>query len=156
ARLRWGEGWKRAGALADIACFSFYPSKNLGALGDAGAVTTDREDLAARVRLLHDHGQAEKYRHVLRAGTNSRLDGLQAAVLRVKRNLLDGWNRSRRALAARYGSLLSDLPLVLPAVREGAEPVYHQYAVRVANRSDVQTKLRQAGVQTAVHYPIPV
>lgn len=155
ARLLCGGEWKRAGSLGDIACFSFYPTKNLGALGDAGAVTTDRDDLAEKIRLLHDHGQAEKYRHVVRGGTNSRLDGIQAAVLRLKLAHLDTWNGIRRDLAARYAALLSRLPLTLPACRPDAEPVYHQYVVRVANRWETKEKLEQKGVRTAVHYPVP-
>jgi len=156
ARLLVDGAWKRAGALGDVATFSFYPTKNLGALGDAGAITTDRDDLAERVRLLHDHGQAEKYRHVLRGCTNSRLDGLQAAVLRLKLGHLDRWNRRRRELAASYFDGLRNLPLVLPTPRHEAEPVYHQFVVRLANRAAVQEKLRARGVSTAIHYPFPI
>ena len=111
-----GDTWRRAGALGDIACFSFYPTKNLGRAGRRGAVTTDRDDLAERVRLSHDHGQLARYHHVLRGGTNSRLDGLQAAVLRVKLRRLDHSNEARRAVAARYGELLDGLALELPLV----------------------------------------
>lgn len=156
ARLKVGDTWKRAGGLGDIACFSFYPTKNLGALGDAGAVTTDDDRLAERVRLLHDHGQAEKYRHVLRRGTNSRLDGLQAAVLRVKLRHLQAWNEARRVAARRYDELLSGSAVLPPFVRPGAEPVYHQYVVRVAGRDAVQRRLAERGIQTAIHYPVPV
>lgn len=156
ARLKFGETWRRAGALGDIACFSFYPTKNLGAFGDAGAVTTDDDHLAEQLRLFHDHGQAERYRHVLRGGTNSRLDAIQAAVLRVKLRYLDGWNQKRRQVAAYYDQLLAGSPVSPPWVRPGAEPVYHQYVVRVEQRASVEESLRQAGVHTAVHYPIPV
>jgi dTDP-4-amino-4,6-dideoxygalactose transaminase len=148
--------WRRAGSLGDIGCFSFYPTKNLGALGDAGAVTTDSAPLAERLRLLHDHGQAAKYRHVLRGATNSRLDGLQAAVLRLKLRHLDAWNEARRAAARRYESLLAGLPLRLPWVRPGAESVHHQYVVRLQGRDLVQERLGVAGIQTAIHYPVPV
>jgi dTDP-4-amino-4,6-dideoxygalactose transaminase len=156
ARLSCDGRWRRAGSLGDIGCFSFYPTKNLGALGDAGAVTTDSAPLAERLRLLHDHGQAAKYRHVLRGATNSRLDGLQAAVLRLKLRHLDAWNEARRAAARRYESLLAGLPLRLPWVRPGAESVHHQYVVRLQGRDLVQERLGVAGIQTAIHYPVPV
>jgi dTDP-4-amino-4,6-dideoxygalactose transaminase len=157
ARAQCGGEWKRAGALGgDVSCFSFYPSKNLGALGDAGAVTTDRDELAKRLRLLHDHGQARKYCHVLRGATNSRLDGVQAAVLRLKLGRLDAGNRARRLAAERYGRLLTGLPLRLPRQRPGVESACHQYVVRLRNRAAIQEKLARAGIGTAVHYPLPV
>lgn len=156
ARLRLGGQWRRAGGLGDAGCFSFYPTKNLGAFGDAGAITTDDDGLAERLRLLRDHGQAAKYRHVLRGATNSRLDGLQAAILRLKLRHLDGWNEARRRAAGRYASLLAGSALVLPRERSGAESVYHQYPVRLAGRGRVQEALAGRGVQTAVHYPAPV
>jgi dTDP-4-amino-4,6-dideoxygalactose transaminase len=156
ARLRLGGTWRRAGALGRAACFSFYPTKNLGAMGDAGAVTTGDAELAARLRLLRDHGQAGKYAHVARGATNSRLDALQAAVLGVKLRALDRWNAARRAAVATYETLLADCGAALPRERQGAESVFHQYAVRVPERNAVQQRLLQRGIQTAVHYPVPL
>ncbi len=156
ARLLLADGWRRAGSIGDLGCFSFYPSKNLGAMGDAGAVTTGDAELARRVRLLANHGQEKKYEHLLRGGTNSRLDALQAAVLRVKLRALDRWNAARRQAAHRYGELLRDTTAGVPQERAGAESVYHQYAVRVADRARVQASLDEEGIDTALHYPRPV
>ena len=145
---------RRVGSAGDIACFSFYPTKNLGALGDAGAVVTNREELAQRVRLLANHGDAAKYSHVIAGGRNSRLDALQAAVLRLKLVHLDAANAARRAVAGRYAGLLHDSPLLLPHERDGTEPVYHQYVIRVARRDQVRAALKARGVATALHYPL--
>lgn len=145
---------RRIGALGDAGCFSFYPTKNLGAMGDAGAVVCNRDDIAARVRLLANHGDAGKYRHVLPNGRNSRLDAIQAAVLRIKLRRLDAWNDQRRAVARRYAELLAALPIRLPTERAGVESVYHQYAVRVADRDRVRTALTARGIGTAIHYPL--
>lgn len=153
ARCVVGGRQRRAGSVGDAACFSFYPTKNLGAMGDGGALATNRADVAERVRLLASHGERAKYEHVLPDGRNSRLDALQAAVLRVKLPHLDGWNRARRALAARYGTALAGLPLCLPHERPGAASVYHQYAVRVSDRERVRQALAERGIDTAVHYP---
>lgn len=147
---------RRVGTIGDAACFSFYPTKNLGAMGDAGAVTTMRADLAERVRLIANHGEPTKYTHVIPDGRNSRLDGLQAAVLRVKLPHLDGWNRARRAAAARYATALAGTPLALPGERAGVEHVYHQYAVRSAARDALQQSLGAAGIGTGIHYPRPL
>lgn len=147
---------RRAGTVGDAGCFSFYPTKNLGAMGDAGAVVTNRDDLAARVRLLANHGDRGKYDHVLPDGRNSRLDALQAAVLRVKLPHLEAWNRARRAAAARYAAGLAGLPLALPLERPGVEHVYHQYAVRHARRDAVIAALRARGIGTGIHYPRPL
>lgn len=147
---------RRAGTVGDAGCFSFYPTKNLGAMGDAGAVVTDRDDLAARVRLIANHGDRAKYDHVLPDGRNSRLDALQAAVLRVKLPHLDTWNGARRAAAARYAAGLGDLPLGLPSTRAGVEHVYHQYAVRHARRDAVIAALAARGIGTGIHYPCPL
>jgi dTDP-4-amino-4,6-dideoxygalactose transaminase len=144
---------QRAGSIGDAACFSFYPTKNLGAMGDAGAVVTDRDEVAARVRLLANHGDRGKYDHIVPNGRNSRLDALQAAVLRVKLPHLDAWNRARRSAAARYDTALAGLPLRVPSERPGAESVYHQYAVRLADRPRVQAALAARGIGTAIHYP---
>ena len=146
---------RRAGGLADAAGFSFYPGKNLGALGDAGAITTDDDELADRVRMLGNYGSKVKYHHDL-PGLNSRLDTLQAALLRVKLRRLDEWNDRRRAVAARYLEQLADVPdVTLPVVVEGAEPVWHLFVVRHPRRDELQARLADAGVATIIHYPIP-
>lgn len=147
---------RRAGTIGDAGCFSFYPTKNLGAMGDAGAVVTTRDDLAARVRLIANHGDRSKYEHVIPDGRNSRLDALQAAVLRVKLPHLDAWNRARRAAAARYTAALADLPIALPGERAGVEHVYHQYAVRSRQRDALQRALTARGIGTGIHYPRPL
>lgn len=153
AWLPFGGRRARAGAAGDAAGFSFYPTKNLGAMGDGGAIATTRADVAERARLLANHGEAEKYRHVIASGRNSRLDGLQAAVLRVRLAKLDEWNGRRRRIAALYDEGLRGLPLRLPVERPGYEHVYHQYVVRVANRERVQQALAARGIGTAIHYP---
>ncbi len=146
---------RRAGALADAAGFSFYPGKNLGALGDAGAVTTDDDALAERVGLLRNYGSTVKYHHD-ELGFNSRLDSLQAALLRVKLRHLDEWNERRRAVAARYAEQLAGVDgLTLPLVPEWAEPVWHLFVVRHPRRDELQARLAEAGVDTLIHYPIP-
>jgi dTDP-4-amino-4,6-dideoxygalactose transaminase len=146
---------RRAGGLADAAGFSFYPGKNLGAMGDAGAITTDDDGLAERVRMLRNYGSKVKYHHDV-AGMNSRLDSLQAAALRVKLRRLDEWNERRRAVAGRYLERLAGVEaLVLPAVPEWAEPVWHLFVVRHPRRDLLQARLAEAGVDTIIHYPIP-
>jgi dTDP-4-amino-4,6-dideoxygalactose transaminase len=146
---------RRAGTLGDAAGWSFYPGKNLGAMGDAGAVTTNDADLADRVRVLRNYGSREKYFNDV-IGVNSRLDPLQASFLRVKLRHLDQWNTRRRALAARYEERLSDLPfLTRPTVAPGCEHAWHLYVVRCASRDAVQAALREAGVGTLIHYPVP-
>ncbi|MFC7986286.1 DegT/DnrJ/EryC1/StrS family aminotransferase [Streptomyces sp. NPDC057336] len=138
------------------AAFSFYPGKNLGALGDAGAVVTSDARLAERVRLLRNYGSRVKYRHEV-PGTNSRLDEVQAAALRVKLPFLDRWNARRAEVAARYTEGLAGLPgLEVPAVRPWAGPVWHQYVVRAARRDALVSALAAAGVETLVHYPVAV
>lgn len=145
---------RRAGALGDAAGWSFYPTKNLGAYGDAGAVTTDDDDLAERVRLLRNYGSKEKYYNEEK-GINSRLDELHAAMLRVRLRHLDEWN-SRRARAARiYLDGLKETDLVLPAILEGSEPAWHLFVVRSRHRDALQRYLKSAGVSTLVHYPVP-
>ncbi len=152
-----GAAWqgRAVGAWGDVACLSFYPTKNLGACGDAGMVLTDRDDLAERLRRLRHHGDGGRYRHV-ELGYASRLDELQAAVLRVKLRRLPAWTDARRRLAARYGRLLAGLPLVLPVERPEARHVYHLYTVRHPQRDALAKALADQGVGTAVHYPIPV
>lgn len=145
---------RKAGALAYAAGFSFYPGKNLGTLGDGGAVTTDDPELAERVRLLRNYGSSVKYRHDLK-GFNSRLDELQAALLRVKLRKLDEWNERRRSRARLYMHILAGSDLVLPLVADHVEPIWHQFVVRHASRDDLQTHLSAAGIGTLVHYPVP-
>jgi dTDP-4-amino-4,6-dideoxygalactose transaminase len=146
---------RKVGALSEAGCFSFYPGKNLGAYGEGGAVTTNDAHVARRVRLLRDHGSARKYHHEI-IGYNFRLEGIQGAVLRVKLAHLDRWNDLRRAHAARYNELLSKTPLVLPREMEYARHVYHLYVVQTTAREELQKSLSEAGVQTGIHYPVPV
>ncbi len=156
ARIQIGGERKRVGRLGTFGCFSFYPTKNLGAAGDAGAIVTNDEALAARARLIANHGDAAKYTHVLPDGRNSRLDAIQAAILRIKLEHLDEWNSSRRRIAARYTQALDGVDARLPSERPGAESVFHQYALRIANRDQVLAKLREQGIAAGVHYPIAI
>ncbi|OLD94486.1 MAG: hypothetical protein AUG80_18515 [Candidatus Rokubacteria bacterium 13_1_20CM_4_68_9] len=143
------------GAWGDAACLSFYPTKNLGACGDAGMILTNRSDLAERLRRLRHHGDGGRYRH-LELGYSSRLDDLQAALLRVKLGRLEAWTAARRRIAARYHDALAGLPLTLPIEREPARHVYHLYTIRHRQRDALAKALVQLGVGTAVHYPIAV
>lgn len=151
---------RRAGSLGDAAGFSFYPTKNLGALGDAGGVTTDDAALADRVRLLRNYGSARKYHNEI-AGWNSRLDEIHAAVLRVKLAYLDQDNDARRGIADWYSNEFRTFPLLLPSVPEWAEPAWHLYVIRVAasrvpgGRDALAEALRLRGVDTLIHYPVP-
>jgi dTDP-3-amino-3,4,6-trideoxy-alpha-D-glucose transaminase len=150
-----GATWRgrRVGSLGSAAAFSFYPVKNLGALGDGGAVVTADAALAARVRVLGNYGAARKYEHELR-GANSRLDAIQAALLAAKLRHLDAWNARRRAVARRYLEALADLAwLELPAVSEHAEPVWHLFVVRCDDRDALRAHLADRGIQTGLHYP---
>jgi dTDP-4-amino-4,6-dideoxygalactose transaminase len=144
-----------AGSLGHAAAFSFYPAKNLGAFGDGGAVVTDNPELAESVRTLRDYGQRRKYHHVAK-GFNRRLDTLQAAVLRVKLRHLDGWNDRRRQHAAAYTELLKGTGLSLPQVADGVDPVWHLYVVRASGRDALRSALADHGVQSGLHYPVPV
>ncbi|HEV2915745.1 MAG TPA: DegT/DnrJ/EryC1/StrS family aminotransferase [Pyrinomonadaceae bacterium] len=146
---------RRVGALALAGCFSFYPGKNLGAYGEGGAVTTNDAEVARRVRLLRDHGSEQKYHHEI-IGYNFRLEGLQGAVLGVKLKHLDRWNELRRGHAARYKHLLRETPLTLPREMEYARHVYHLYVVQTDERELLRARLNEAGVQTGIHYPVPV
>jgi dTDP-4-amino-4,6-dideoxygalactose transaminase len=139
-------------AWADATTLSFYPTKNLGACGDGGMVLTTRDDVAERVRLLRDHGSSRKYTHVELGGC-SRLDELQAALLRVKLKRLPDWNERRRAIARHYDAALAGLPLVLPVERPPARHIYHQYTVRSAKREALAAALAGLGVGTSIHYP---
>ena len=142
------------GAHGDIVCWSFYPGKNLGALGDAGAVTTNDAALAARVALLRNYGSRHKYVNE-EAGVNSRLDPIQAAVLRVKLKVLDDWTDRRRAVATTYTKGLAESGLILPHVPEWADPAWHLYVVRTSDREALQGRMTEAGIGTLIHYPIP-
>jgi dTDP-4-amino-4,6-dideoxygalactose transaminase len=145
---------KRVGALGDLGAFSFYPSKNLGALGDGGAVTTDDEELATRLRLLRNYGMRNRY-EIEAAGVNSRLAEIQAAALRAKLPHLDEWNRRRTRLAGRYREQLAgEAALDLPEPPEWAEPVWHLFVVGCADRDAVATRMRERRVETSVHYPL--
>ena len=142
------------GGLGDATAWSFYPGKNLGAYGDAGAVTTDDPELAARLRVLRNYGSRVKYVNDVQ-GYNSRLDEMQAAILRVKLRHMDTWNARRADVAARYQAALSQSPLILPTVIPEATPVWHLYVVRHPQRDALQRELQALGVQTLIHYPIP-
>jgi dTDP-4-amino-4,6-dideoxygalactose transaminase len=144
---------RKAGSLGDAAAFSFYPGKNLGALGDGGAVTTSDAGLAQRVREMANYGSREKYVHRLQ-GVNSRLDELQAALLRVKLRHLDAWNARRRVIARTYGEALAECGLQLPQVDPRSVSVWHLYVVRTAHRDAFAAQLRRDGVETQIHYPI--
>ena len=149
--------WHKAGAMGRAAAFSFYPGKNLGACGEAGAVTTDAEHVARGASMLRDHGQSRKYNHDME-GYNGRLDAIQAGLLRVKLRHLAKWNDERRELAKSYDELLADTAgtVVLPHVPSWSRPVYHLYVVRVADRERLQKDLTAAGIGTGIHYPIPL
>lgn len=145
---------KRIGGHGDAVAWSFYPGKNLGALGDGGAVTTNDPEIADRIRVLRNYGSRVKYVNEV-CGFNSRLDPIQAAVLRVKLECLDTWNERRKKVAANYLENLKDSKLVLPCVPEWAEPVWHLFVIRHTNRGELQQRLGEAGIGTLVHYPIP-
>lgn len=146
---------KRTGSMGAFAAFSFYPAKNLGAYGDAGALTTNDTGLAEKVRMMRNYGQRAKYDHVYLAW-NRRLDTIQAAVLRVKLRHLDRWNEARRTIASVYDELLKDSAAVPPFASSDAEHVYHLYVVQVENRRHVQQELVARGVSTGIHYPVPI
>lgn len=153
----WGAKFngKHTGTIGSFGAYSFFPSKNLGAYGDGGMIATDDDALAAKCRMLRVHGSAKKYHNEV-LGYNSRLDSMQAAILRVKLPHIDKWNNARRAVAAYYNEKLAKLPgVVVPTISEGH--VFHQYTIRLTtkNRDDVQAALQKAGVQTMIYYPIP-
>ena len=143
---------RRAGSLGTVAAFSFYPAKNLGALGDGGAVTTDDQELASRIRRLSDFGRTDKYVHRI-TGSNERLDTIQAAVLRVKLRHLDRWNELRREHAAAYGRALAPSTLTLPVAAPWAEHVWHLYVIRSARRDSIRAALAERGIESGLHYP---
>jgi dTDP-4-amino-4,6-dideoxygalactose transaminase len=144
-----------AGTLGDIGCFSFYPTKNLGACGDAGALVTHDEELALKCRMICDHGSKAKYCHEI-LGLNSRLDSLQAAILRTKLAYLEQWNEKRNQIARRYSEGLKELPLRLPYAQLQVQHVYHQYTIRLPQRDALAAFLQERGTGTAIHYPLPL
>src|SRR5580698_5484889 len=148
--------WRKAGSMGHAGAFSFYPGKNLGACGEAGAITTNDEALAKRMKTIRDHGQAKKYYHDIE-GYNGRLDALQAGLLSVKLRHLAEWTKQRQAAAAEYDRLLAKVDgVVAPHVPEWSRPVYHLYVVRVADREGLQKHLAEAKIDTGIHYPIPL
>jgi dTDP-4-amino-4,6-dideoxygalactose transaminase len=149
--------WWRAGSIGKAAAFSFYPGKNLGACGEAGAITTNDDSMAQRMKMIRDHGQAKKYYHDIE-GYNGRLDSIQAGWLSVKLRHLAAWNNARRDLAHRYHELLAELKdcVVIPYEAPWTKGVYHLYVVRVADRVALQDALVEAGIGTGIHYPIPL
>jgi dTDP-4-amino-4,6-dideoxygalactose transaminase len=150
--------WKNAGSMGTAAAFSFYPGKNLGACGEAGAVTTDDGEVARRIRMLRDHGQAHKYHHDIE-GYNGRLDAIQAGILDVKLKYLPAWNSLRREAAGTYRELFSttlDEEIVLPFAPSWSEPVYHLYVVRSDDRDGLQAHLASGHIDSGIHYPIPL
>ena len=148
---------KKVGSIEDVACFSFYPGKNLGAYGDAGILTTNNEEIARKVRLLRNHGRiTKKYEHKIE-GYSSRLDNLQAAILRVKLKYLNKWNDMRRKNAKKYNELLSNIDgIIIPYEADYAKHVYHLYVIRTENRDKLREELKSEGIATGIHYPIPL
>jgi len=145
----------RVGSIGSLGCFSFYPVKNLGAYGEGGMVVTDDTGYAERLRLLRNWGQSEKYAHTIR-GYNYRLDEIQAAVLRVKLHHIERWNEARRSRAALYSRWLEGCRVVVPVARTDSRHVYHLYAIRTSQRDSCRRRLADAGIETGIHYPIPV
>ncbi|NEP00687.1 MAG: DegT/DnrJ/EryC1/StrS family aminotransferase [Symploca sp. SIO2E9] len=160
-----GAEWagQKVGSISHIGCFSFYPTKNLGACGDGGAVTTNDKNLAASIRMLRDHGKSGYYYHQ-KTGINSRLDALQAAILAIKLSYLDSWNTQRRQVAANYQELLEPLPgIVIPQEMAGSRAVWNQYTIRLtkdqsnsSDRDQVRAELQQLGIGSMVYYPLPL
>jgi dTDP-4-amino-4,6-dideoxygalactose transaminase len=148
--------WRTAGSMGSAAAFSFYPGKNLGACGEGGAVTTSDGELAQKIRMLRDHGQAQKYYHDIE-GYNGRLDAIQAGILGVKLGRLAEWNQQRREYAEEYGTLLGSVEgISLPFEPSWSRAVYHLYVVRVGNREELQAHLAKGKIGTGIHYPVPL
>ncbi|MFX0197081.1 MAG: DegT/DnrJ/EryC1/StrS family aminotransferase, partial [Candidatus Hodarchaeota archaeon] len=145
---------RKVGTFGHVGCFSFYPGKNLGAYGDGGAVVTDDDSLAKKMRMMANHGRIGKYNHEFE-GVNSRLDGLQAAILDVKLRHLEKWNKRRQEVAWRYSEALHDL-IYTPKERPDVRHVYHLYVIRVRNRDNMRAILSERGVATGIHYPVPL
>ncbi len=148
-------GKKKVGSFGAMGCFSFYPTKNLGGYGDGGMVVTDHKRHDQNLRLLRCYGERKKYQHVLK-GHNSRLDEIQAALLRVKLKYLDQWNEERRGKAKLYTERLSPLGVVCPSEKKGVRHVYHLYAIKTRKRDSLQAFLKKKGIETLIHYPIPI
>jgi len=146
---------KRVCSLGDMSCLSFFPAKNLGAYGDGGMVLTNDESLDKKLRMVRDHGSDKRYHHAI-LGLNSRLDALQAAILRVKLRHLDKWNEARKDRAALYTELFKSAPVTTPFTKDHNDHVYHQYSIRVPKRDELQKTLADAGIASAIHYPIPL
>lgn len=142
------------GSIGDMACFSFFPGKNLGAYGDAGAIVTNNDELAGKARMFANHGRIEKYNHEFE-GVNSRLDGMQAAILDVKLKHLDKWTERRRTIAKMYDAGLKDI-VITPSVMPDVKHVYHLYVIRIKNRDRVKELLAEKAIATGIHYPIPL
>jgi dTDP-4-amino-4,6-dideoxygalactose transaminase len=155
ARVALDTGWVRAGAAGAAGCFSFYAGKNLGAWGEAGAIATDDDDLAARVTLLRDHGRISHYAHQ-ECGYNARLDSIQAAVLRAKLKQLDRWNARRREIAEAYRELLADYELELPGEPAYAESNYHLFVIKSSRRDALRGALLKNHIECGIHYPVPL
>ena len=148
-------GRRKVGSFGAMGCFSFYPTKNLGGYGDGGMVVTAHQEYEQKLRLLRCYGERKKYHHILK-GHNSRLDEIQAAILRVKLKYLDQWNEERRRKAKIYTERLSPLSVVCPSERKGARHVFHLYAIQTGNRDFLQAFLKKKGIETLIHYPIPI
>jgi len=148
-------GRKKVGSFGAMGCFSFYPTKNLGGYGDGGMVVTDHKKYDQNLRLLRCYGEREKYQHVLK-GHNSRLDEIQAAILRVKLKYLDQWNEVRRRKAKLYTKMLSPLGVVCPSEKKGIRHVYHLYTIKTRERDSLRAFLKKKGIETLIHYPIPI
>jgi len=147
---------KRAGSIGDVGCFSFYPGKNLGAYGEAGAIVTSNSELAEKMAMFRDHGQSEKYYHDM-IGWNARMDGFQGAILNLKLKHLSAWNEERRKNAMLYNELLSNInSMTIPVVADYARHVYHVYAVRVKGRKKFMVMLAENGIHCGIHYPVPI
>jgi dTDP-4-amino-4,6-dideoxygalactose transaminase len=148
-------GKKKVGSFGTMGCFSFYPTKNLGGYGDGGMVVTDHKRYHQNLRLLRCYGERKKYQHILK-GHNSRLDEIQAAILRVKLKYLEQWNEERRRKAKIYTAGLSSLGVECPSEKEGVRHVYHLYAIKIKERNPLQLFLKKKGIETLIHYPIPI
>jgi len=146
---------QKACSLGDMGCLSFFPAKNLGAYGDGGMILTSDEEITQKLRMIRDHGSDRRYHHAV-LGVNSRLDAIQAAILRVKLRHLDEWNEARKDRASLYSELLKDAPVSLPVIKESNDHVFHQYSILVEARDGLQKHLDDAGIATAIHYPVPL
>lgn len=146
---------KKVGNFSEVSCFSFYPGKNLGGMGDGGMILTNNKELAEKLKMLRNYGQSKKYYHDF-FGYNRRLDALQAAILNVKLKSLEEWNKQRREIARRYTELLKDLPIILPNEKPGREHVYHLFVIRAENRDKLAEFLKNKNIDTGLHYPIPI